>query len=173
MARYAQGDIDAFEELYARYEGALYGFCLRYLGDPDGAADAFQEVFKRVVDTREAYEPRGRFRSWIFTIARRVCTDSLRQARSAAPLEAATAARPEALASEPRFEERVVHRDELQRLLAPLPEEQRQALLLSKYEGFSYAEIAEITGSTEAAVKQKVYRAIQTVRAVLEREKPS
>ncbi|MBI4539176.1 MAG: sigma-70 family RNA polymerase sigma factor [Gemmatimonadetes bacterium] len=170
MARYTQGDMDAFGELYARYERPLFGFCLRYLGDPDAAADAFQEVFKRVVHAREAYEPRGRFRSWIFTIARRICTDSVRQARSGAPLEVAAAAWPEAIALQPRFENRVAHADEVRRLLAPLPDEQREALLLSKYEGLSYAEIAEITGSSEAAVKQKVYRAIQTVRALLERQ---
>ncbi len=41
MERYARGDLDAFEELYRRYERRVYGFCLRFLGDPDGAADAF------------------------------------------------------------------------------------------------------------------------------------
>ncbi|MBI4539413.1 MAG: sigma-70 family RNA polymerase sigma factor [Gemmatimonadetes bacterium] len=173
MAQYAQGDLRAFEQLYARYERALYGFCLRYLGDADAAADTFQEVFKRVVAAREAYEPRERFRSWLFTIAQRVCVDTLRQARAERSLEAAAGTGAEALAPEPGYAERVVHRDELQHLLAPLPDEQRQALLLSKYEGFSYADIAEITGSTEAAVKQKVYRAIQMVRALLEREKSS
>jgi len=166
MERYAAGDVGAFEELYGRYERSLYGFCLRYLGDPDAAADAFQDVLKHVVDARDVYEPRGRFRSWIFTIARRICVDSVRQARSTALFDARAGVPAEQITGvEPGFEERVAELDEIQLLLRSLPREQREALLLSKYEGFSYAEIAAMIGSTEAGVKQKVYRALRTLRA--------
>jgi RNA polymerase sigma-70 factor (ECF subfamily) len=163
MARYAAGELEAFEELYRRHESRVYGFCLRYLVDPDAAADAFQEVFRRVVDARDTYEPRGRFLSWLYTIARRVCADRTRETRrveSLASLEVGD------LSTEAvrHPEERLADEDELGRLLGSLPAEQREALILSKYHGFSYREIAEIVGSSEAAVKQKVYRALMSLR---------
>ena len=165
MMRYAQGDVTAFEELYYRYESRLYGFCLRQLGDSDAAADAFQEVFKRVVDAHRTYEPKGRFASWIFTIARRVCVDQLRGAERVAPTEAVAHSRELEASPASPIEDRLAQQDELQRLLALLPAEQREVLLLSKYEGFSYGEIARMLGSTEVAVRQKAYRALKTLRA--------
>lgn len=163
MMGFVQGDADAFEMLYRRYEAALYGFCLRYLGDPDGAADAFQETFVRVIDARDDYQPRGRFRSWLFTIARRVCVDHFRATSD----RRASRVLPEELpASAPGqdVEHRVAARDEAARLLATLPPAQREVILLSRYHGFTYAEIAELVESTEAAVKQQAYRALTTLR---------
>ncbi len=165
MVRYARGDVAAFEELYHRYEARLYGFCLRQLGDSDVAADAFQEVFKRVVDARRTYEPKGRFASWIFTIARRVCVDQLRSIERVAPTEADANSRELEASPASPIEDRLAQQDQLQRLLALLPAEQREVLLLSKYEGFSYGEIARMLGSTEVAVRQKAYRALKTLRA--------
>ena len=165
MTRYAAGDPGAFEELYYRYEGRLYGFCLRYLGEPDAAADAFQDVFKRLIDARSSYEPRGRFASWLFTIARRVCVDRLREDRRDESLEAVAGGRAAAdLFRATHPEQHLARRDAVRRLARTLPAEQREVLLLSKYYGFTYREIAEIVGSSEVAVKQKVYRALKTLR---------
>lgn len=167
MARYAEDDLSAFRELYARYERRIYGFCLRFLGDPDAAADAFQDAFKRVIDARHRYRGRGRFESWIFTVARRACLDQLRKDRRAAALGDARHAgeREPGVAESP--ERRHATEDELLRLLSRLPPEQREVLLLSKYYEFTYREIAEITGSTEAAAKQKAYRALLALRALV------
>ena len=163
MERYAAGDAAAFEQLYARYETRLYGFCLRMLAEPDAAADAFQETFIRIIDARIAYERRGRFDSWIFTIARRVCIDSIRWEHRHATYEAERASLPVADAR-PGPGIQAEWRDELQRVLGALPLEQREVLLLHRYQGFSYAEIATMTQSTEAAAKQKAYRALTTLR---------
>lgn len=81
MTSYSQGNVTAFHQLYECYERRIYSFCLRYLGDADAAADAFQDVFVRVIDARHRYEARGRFSSWIFTVARRVCMDKIRAHR--------------------------------------------------------------------------------------------
>jgi len=166
MRRFAHGDTAAFEELYRRYERPVYSFCLRLLGDPDRAQDAFQEAFIHVVDGRENYRYQGRFRSWLFTIAHHACADQARDVRrfSSDPGEPQGAASQSAGAA---AEGRVVARDELDRVLALLPREQREVVLLSRYYGFSYGEIADLTGSTEAAVKQKAYRALKTLRAAL------
>ncbi len=166
MASYGRGDVAAFEELYERYQRRLYGFCLRYLGDPDAAADAFQETFVRVMDARNRYDPRGRFASWLFTIARRVCAGQLRAGRRREPLDIVEN-RPAVEFGHASTElgEHYAHHDELQRILAALPAEQREVLLLSKYYDFTYREIAGIVGSTEAAVKQKTYRALRLLRS--------
>lgn len=166
MRRYADGDVGAFERLYDRYEGRVYGFCLRRLGDRDAAADAFQDAWRRVVDARRRYEPEGKFESWLFTLVRRACIDLRRsrpdaEERDADPFDESV---PTPADRSPAADERTVRREELRRLLDRLTEEQREALLLSKYEGFSYREVAEITGSTEAAVKQTVYRALKKLR---------
>jgi len=164
MRRYAAGDAGAFERLYERYEGRVYGFCLRRLGDPDAAADAFQDAWRRVVDARRGYEPRGRFESWLFTLVRRACADVRRAGRDHASLEAMNGAEGRPASGEPAPEARVAREETLRSLLALLTDGQREALLLSKYEGFTYAEVAEMTGSTEAAVKQRVYRALKKLR---------
>lgn len=165
MVRYRRGDVRAFEELYERWERRAYGFCLHYLGDPDRAADAFQDTFRRLVESRDRYEPEGRFASWLFTLARRACIDLVRAERPHRREERTDAALRESVSASRTSspEKEVVVRSELDRLLARLPASQREALLLAKYHGFSYAEIAEMVGVTEVAVKQRVYRALKTL----------
>lgn len=175
MVRYAGGDASAFEELYDRYEDRVYGFCLRMTGNPDAAADAFQDTFRRAVEARDRFQPRGRFESWLFTLARRACADLLRNREDHASLEEMSegkrgrAGRSRRTAGGRRSgsedpAERAERREEARRLLAILTPGQREALVLHRYHGFTYAEIAEMTGSTEAAVKQKAYRALKRLR---------
>ncbi len=167
MERYAEGDPAAFRELYDRWSDRVYGFCLRYLGDESEAADAFQDTFHRLIESRDRYEEQGRFESWLFTLARRACAERARSTssdREARSLDEEPAG-PTPVSDRPRPDRRAEDRDELRRLLSQLTEGQREVLLLAKCEGFTYAEIAEMTGSTEAAVKQKVYRALRKLRA--------
>jgi RNA polymerase sigma-70 factor (ECF subfamily) len=160
MARFAAGRADAFDELYDRYEGPLYGFCARLLGDEDKAADAFQETFVKVIEQRASYRA-GRFRSWVFTIARNECLDRMRRAgRQARLLELHAAEAPRRV----DVVSAIDARDELTELLASLSAEQREITLLHRYHGFSYAEIARMIGSSEAATKQKAYRALLSLR---------
>lgn len=162
MARFAAGDATAFAALYDRYESTVYGFCLRLLGDRDVADDAFQDTFITLIDQRFRYRDQGRLRGWLFTIARNVCLDRLRTAERRDQLRPLASARSAAL---PRSPARAAEeRDELTRLLAVLPADQREILLLHRHAGFSYAEIAEMKASTEAAVKQKAYRAAVALR---------
>ncbi len=160
MMRFKGGDPTAFEGLYDRYEAQLFGLCMGLLGNRAEAEDALQEAFAKVVDRRESFEPLGRFRSWIFTIVRFTCMDRLRVSNT-----------------EQRFLTRVDSSDELaspdnallartdvERLLAELPVDQREVLVLHRLHGFTQAEIAIMIESTEAAVRQKVYRALKTLR---------
>ena len=117
----------------------------------------------RLVDGAAGYEPRGRFPSWIFTIARRACVDCVRAGKKRLPIGDAGDI---PAVSEPTASE-IEHRDTLERYLSRLSPEQREVLLLHRYHGFPYEEIAKMTGSTVAAVKQKAYRALKILRALV------
>ena len=163
MARFAAGEAEAFDELYARHHLALYGFCVRLVGDAADAQDAFQDIFLKVIENRSEYRPQGRFRSWLFTIAHHTCTQRMRTARRREGLRSVRLAGTPVDTVTPL--QTAVTRDEIARLLRSLSPGQRETLLLHRYEGFSYQEIAKMTGSTTAAVKQQAYRALLTLRS--------
>ena len=163
MARFAAGHTEAFAELYDRYEAPLFSFCLRFLGDPDSGEDAFQDTMMTVIEQRFRYRARGHLRSWLFTIARNVCLDRARIGQRRTRLLTLHGSPDQAVDAGPA--RAIESRDELTRLFATLPANQREILLLHRYNGFSYAEIAEMTSSTKAAVKQQAYRALLALRS--------
>jgi RNA polymerase sigma-70 factor (ECF subfamily) len=164
------GDRTAFEQLYRRYRDRLYAFLVRYTGDPSSAQDLFQETFLRVFRYRARYEPRAAFATWLYTIARNLFLDSVKRAGTTGTFmepETATLSIPdptpgplETLAQE---EAEAV----LRRAVASLAEEDRAILLLSRFEGLRYQEIAEIMGISEGSVKVRAHRALQALRRVL------
>ena len=160
MMRFKGGDPAAFEALYDRYEAQLFGLCLRLLGSRAEAEDALQEAFVKVVDRRDSFEPKGRFRSWIYTIVRFTCMDRLRVAKTERQflerLDASDRAEP--------HESEMLARTDVNRLLMGLPIDQREVLVLHRLHGFSQAEIAAMLGGTEAGVRQKSYRALKALR---------
>ena len=165
------GDTAAFEALYRRYRDRLYAFLVRYTGDPATAQDLFQETFLRVFRNRARYEPRAAFATWLFTIARNLYLDHLRGARRGAEVLAGSAT---ALAgirdTRPGPLQEIEASEWKQRLegaLIALPEEDRAILLLSRFEGQRYAQIAEILGTSKGAVKVRAHRALQALRRAL------
>jgi len=161
MMRFKDGDVRAFEVLYDRYESQLFGLCRRLLPSWDEAEDVLQDAFVKVIDRRDAFEPQGRFRSWIFTIVRFTCMDRLRVANT----ERKAFARLDASKSVEPAENVSLARVDVDRMLRSLPVDQREILVLHSLYGFNYAEIATITESTEAGVRQKAYRAVRALRA--------
>lgn len=168
MLAYASGDAEAFRSLYERYERQVYNFCLRYVGDPDMAADLLQETFIKIIEARRRYRSTGRFSGWLFSIARNLCIDRLRAGeREQVAIERTGQSKESPWYPEPAkaTASALVQRNELVTVaLTSLPVAQREVLLLSKYHGFSYREIAAMVSSTEAAVKQQVYRALKSLR---------
>lgn len=164
------GDRAAFDALYRRYRGRLYAFLVRYTGDPAAAQDLFQETFLRVFRERARYQPRAAFAAWLFTIARNLYLDSVKRAGIPRPAPGTEVATEEAPDSQPdplaALERREVDAL-LRRAVATLAEEDRAILLLSRFEGMRYAQIAEILGTSEGAVKVRAHRALQTLRHML------
>ncbi len=168
MARTRAGDTGAFAELYERHAGAVLTFLVRLTGDRRLGEDLLQETFIRVFRSRESYQPTGRFRAFLFTIARRLVTDWRRRH------PAAWREDPDALntveASE-RAEHRAEVRDLAERVeaaLRRLPAGLREIVLLSRYAGLTAEEIARVTGSTPGAVRVGLHRALRRLRELIE-----
>lgn len=164
------GDRAAFEALYRRYRDRLYAFLVRHIGDSATAQDLFQETFLRVLRARARYQPRAPFATWLFTIARNLYLDSVKRAgipRTSSELEAALHAAPDPRPDPLQALEEREADALLRRAVASLAEEDRAILVLSRFEGFRYRQIAEILGISEDAVKVRAHRALQALRQIL------
>ncbi len=161
------GDQAAFEELYRRYRNRLYDFLVRYTGDPASAQDLFQETFLRVFRDRHRYQPQAAFTTWLFTIARNLFLDSVKRTRTPGTfpgLETAIRAAPDPTPGPLETLEQQEAEVVLRRAIAFLTEENRAILLLSRFGGLRYRQIAEILGISEGAVKVRTHRALQALR---------
>jgi RNA polymerase sigma factor (sigma-70 family) len=174
IARSKKGELAAFNLLVERYQTVLYNLCLRMLGSPQAAEDATQEAFISAFRSLDGFRG-GQFRSWLFRIGANACYDELRRRRS----------RPAVSFDEPRGEEERTldvadprasldeHAEQLelgealQQALTQLPADQRMAVVLCDVQGFDYAEIAKITGSSLGTVKSRISRARSRLRTLL------
>lgn len=164
MGRYADGDGEAFDELFRRYEPRTYAFFLARTGAPDRAQDLYQELFLRVHRARHRYDRERPFAPWLFQIAHRLLVDDLRRAyrNSEAPFRD----------RDPRAEhagsdECLAEREALDRALAALSEQERYLLLSAKLDGVGYPELAAELGKSVGAVRKMASRALQRLRAGL------
>jgi RNA polymerase sigma-70 factor, ECF subfamily len=169
MKRLADGDDAALAEIVKRWHGPLLGFFYRSTGSREDAEDMVQSVILKVYRAAPRYEPRARFSTFLFFIARRVLQNHRRFFRRKMLALIAAEKVPETLladADDTRLRE---IEDFFQNALAGLPESQRTAILLLKQQGMSYGEIAETMKTTEARVKSLIYRARQKLKGDYER----
>ena len=162
MSRFQGGEESAFAALYDRYQNRLYGYCVKMLKDRTLAEDIFQEVFIRVARKNQQFTG-GNFGGWLFAIARNQCLNAIRDRHEHSSLDdiSRTLVAPE--------KELYNETSEILRgAVDSLPEEYREALVLRVYSGFSYKEIAEITGLKLATVKVRIHRAKLKLHEVLE-----
>ena len=177
MRAWQAGDEAAFDALVEAYSPQVYALLTRFLGRRANREDLVQEVFLRLVRARERYEPTARFSTFLFRIAYNIAVNETQRgiAREAGRVElGGEGARGGSRALGEFADERAaapgagLERDDIVRAvraeIARLPESQRMALLLAKYEELPYSEIAEVLGSTEKAVKSLIHRARETLR---------
>jgi len=173
MLAYARGEMRAFETLYSRHRGALYRYLVRQARDGEIANDLFQEVWSRVIVNRARYEPRAKFRTFLFTLAHNCFIDHCRRmkARPAGMvIEDADAADllPAAEESQP---DSALSRDEATRryraALATLPAEQRDVYLLHEESDLSLEEIARVTGVGAETAKSRLRYAVAKLKSAL------
>ena len=169
VSRAKLGDIQAFEAIVERYYGRCMRFALGMLRDPSEADDVVQETFVRLYRALPRYEERQRFDSWLFRILGNCCrTANLLQQRRDSH-DATDEATLLALPSPDRPDAVFDHEwgDEVRRALAEVPDYNREIFLLHYVEGFSYEEIERITGVRQSALKMRVKRASDLLRARL------
>jgi RNA polymerase sigma-70 factor (ECF subfamily) len=174
IGRVRRGDPSGAEGLFTRYSGPLLGFTDRMLGSRSEAEEITQDVFLKVISRAGQFDGRASVSTWIFAIAANACRDRMRRSKTAGavPLESV----PEPHGSERSQETRLLERERRQIVrdaLARLTREQREALLLARYRGMPYADVARTLGISEGAVKTRVFRAVETLKQLFSEGGPS
>jgi len=167
MLAVKQGDERAFESLVERHQLRIVGTISKMLGGDAEAEDIAQQVFIRVWQSAPRYNPSAKFTTWLLTITRNLVFNEMRRRRRApiVPIEPddperAPREHPDAAArsaSEEAAESEL--QEAISRAIASLPEAQRMAVVLRRFEGMPYEEIAKVLGTTVPAVKSLLFRA--------------
>jgi len=175
MLRVKDGDHASFDLLLEKYRLPVIHFLYRMVQDHGVSEELGQEVFLRVYRSRATYEPAAKFTTWLFRIATHLALNWLRDRKNEKGQErldddsGLTSGR-DVADRKPSVEHTLVHQvklEEVRRAIATLPEKQRAAVLMHKYEEMEYAQIAAVLSCSESAVKSLLFRAYETLRARL------
>lgn len=174
MRLVGRGDTAAFEELIERHQGLVLGTVARMLGSNSDVEDVAQQVFLRVWKSAGRYVPRAKFTTWLLKITRNLVFNELRRAKRRGhvpiqtdptaeeiPLKDETGQSPDASLLESELQQAI------EKAIVELPESQRMAIVLRRYEELSYEQIAEILDLSVPAVKSVLFRARTELRARL------
>jgi len=176
MLRVRDGDEESFRVLLEKHRNPVVHFLYRMVQDEGISEELSQEVFLRVYRSRATYEPTARFTTWLFRIATHLALNWLRDGRNErgqvrldddgdgdGPTR-------EVADRKPSVEQQMVYQARLREVrnaIALLPEKQRAAVLMHKYEEMDYSQIASVLECSESAVKSLLFRAYETLRARL------
>ena len=174
MARIGDGDHEAFRELVERHQNTVIGTVAKMLGNPSDAEDISQQVFLRIWRNARRYRPDARFTTYLFTITRNLVFNETRrrgrkkevsaderEENSHHQIEDSPDRRPDAELLQTEL------REAIDAAIAALPESQRMAVVLRRYEQLSYEEIAAVLGLSVSAVKSLLFRARSALRETL------
>lgn len=181
MLRFKDGDTEAFDRLFVKHMRGIVNFAYRFVRNREIAEEMAQEIFLKVYENAAGYKIKAKFTSWLYRIATNVCLNEIRKPQFRVPhqslhtspfdgendedrkLEYGTTAGPDQI-----FEQRDLSRI-IRQALQQLPEKQRIAFILNKYQELSYSEVAGVLDVSEKAVKSLIHRAKE---ALAERLKP-
>jgi RNA polymerase sigma factor (sigma-70 family) len=168
MTALQTGDVSRLALLFERHHRALFNFFLRLTGERQASEDLVQDVFLRILKYHATYRPGSQFRAWMYQLARHAWLDRRKPASQEVPLDALAADPP---SRAPAVSE-VLQQDQqaalVRRALAQLPEDKREVLVLSRYQGLSYEQVGTLLGIEVGAVKVRVYRAVRALRTILQ-----
>ena len=176
LLRQAQnGNPEAFESLMGSLESLVWRVCWHYTGSREDASDCAQETMIRIWRGLPSFRSGCVFETWVYRVAANCCLDFLRRRKKEAgtPLEPLMEQGFDPPDPSPGTEAQVLRNEEYARLrqaVADLPEEQRDALVLTQLEGKSYADVSEMLGVTEGTVKSRVNRARTRLKSILSGE---
>ena len=174
MSIFHRRDAAAFEALAAQHERAIYLLCLRMMGNPNDAQDCAQEAFLNAYRAFGGFRGQASGKTWLYRIAYNACLDALRKRRNDSSLEALRETGFDPADPSPGTEEQVIAKDERRRLreaIALLPDDQREALILTQLEKVPYEEVAQALGVSEGTVKSRVNRAKARLKEILSEQR--
>jgi len=175
MLRVAAGDEAGFNYLVAKYHRPMIHFLYRMVHNQAVAEELAQEVFLRVYRARDSYRAEARFTTWLYRIATNLAVNHARDTRHErtaqtiyldAPDEE-TGTTPDLADDDPSVEQRMLRDERMAAIrshVMALPERQRMAVLMHKYQGMDYRQIGEVLKLSESATKSLLFRAYQTLR---------
>jgi RNA polymerase sigma-70 factor (ECF subfamily) len=175
MLRAKNGDEASFGMLLARQRRPVIHFLYRMVGNQAVAEELAQDVFLKVYRARASYQPAAKFTTWLFRIATRVALNHLRDRKGDKRLESLDVERGELRTRQladarPTTEQEMVRQawvDRIRAAVEALPDKQRAAVLMHKYQEMGYSQIAGALGCSESAVKSLLFRAYECLRARL------
>ena len=172
MLRFKKGEAQAFELLFSRHLRGIVNFAYRFVRNREAAEELAQEVFLRVYEAAASYRAEAKFTSWIYRIATNVCLNEIRKPRFRAlhrsldtdPTDCMDKYDEPGKNDQP---DKLLHVEAISRILKDaldqVPEKQRVAFILNKYQELSYSEVAEAMRISEKAVKSLIHRAKETL----------
>lgn len=176
-----KGSETALEALYQRHYRPIFLYISRMIGSREMAEDLTQETFIRIYVNKASWKPQAKFTAWMYRIARNLCIDEKRRYWNRNVHAESSMASNDDNKDIPfldRIEdesgdartvlEMKINEDVIKQAINQLSEEQREVIVLNKYQGLSYGEIAEILGSSAESIKQRAYRAHLKLRTILE-----
>ncbi len=161
MILVSNGNLDMMSVLFDRYHIKIFNFIQKMTRDREISEDITQEVFYKAIKYRSSYR-KGKFSAWIYTIARNIFSDHYQNQKNKDERFENVAYKVEQ--KEQDYIESKEVNEELYRALNQLSKTDKQLVIMNRYQGIKYQEIAEITGSTAGAVKTKVHRAIHKLK---------
>ncbi len=178
MLRVKAGDQSAFDYLVQKYRRPMVSFMYRMARNSSVAEDLAQEVFLRVYRSRETYEPSAKFTTWLYRIATNLAVNHARDTRHERPEVQVSLDEPdeetgttiELPDGTPTAEQVIVRRERMlaiRKKVEALPEQQRLAVIMHKYQQMDYKQIAEVLKKSESATKSLLFRAYETLREQL------
>ncbi|AXT57070.1 sigma-70 family RNA polymerase sigma factor [Aquimarina sp. AD1] len=161
MILVSNDDLDMMSILFDRYHIRIFNFLLKMTRDKDVSQDITQEVFYKAIKYRKSYK-KGKFSSWIYTIARNIFSDHYQNQKNKDQRLDEIEYKIERKETDHIEKEEI--KEQLDNALKELNPNDRELVIMNRYQGIKYQEIAEITGSTTGAVKTKVHRAIHKLK---------
>jgi RNA polymerase sigma-70 factor (ECF subfamily) len=165
MRRIASGDRGALAELMKNHQNRVMRVAYRFLGSWDAAEDVAQETFLKVYQTAPDYQAQAAFTTWLYRLVVNVCWDQRRRHARESRLLTTLPPPPPA---EPADADRVDRSAQIRRAVAALPDRQRLAVILHRFDALSHKEIAQITGWSPSAVESCLVRAYAALRNSLQ-----
>jgi RNA polymerase sigma-70 factor (ECF subfamily) len=173
LARYVAGDETAFRELVTRYKNSLYAFLRRFLTRQDLVEDVFQETFLQLFTSQDSFDTSRPLRPWLFTIAANKAKDALRKSQRTAATPIGTIGDADEMSFSDVLNSLTAHtevphdqleKDEtatrVRRIIANMPENLREILILAYFEKFSYKQMANILSIPIGTVKSRLHTAV-------------